>query len=280
MKDLYPVTRVVVPVASPNDLTVSDFDSYQQTGFLAVANVLTQEVLDDLCHEIDLLLQERITDTRLSPEPAQQALFNSLPVGERAHLVRKLMHFVDAAPHLRAASEHATVLSIVERLVGEKVRLIQDMALVKPAHVGSEKPWHQDLAYFDWHPADRVVGVWIALDTATVENGCMFLLPGSQAVGPVPHQHLRDCQIPDEQIATENCVAVPLEPGGALFFHSLLHHGTPHNNSPMGRRAVQYHYAGLSCTKRSLKEHANDFFAGDLYAGCRTTKTLALNEIQ
>ena len=48
--------------------------------------------------------------------------------------------------------QHAGVLDIVSRLVGEEVRMIQDMALVKSANIGSEKPWHQDLAYFDWHP--------------------------------------------------------------------------------------------------------------------------------
>jgi phytanoyl-CoA hydroxylase len=153
------------------------------------------------------------------------------------------------------------------------------MALVKPAHVGSEKPWHQDLAYFDWHPAEKVIGVWIALDAATVENGCMFVLPGSHTTGPVAHIHLRDCQIPDERVGIENSVAVPLRPGGALFFHSLLYHGTPPNDSPSSRRALQFHYAGLSCVQRSLREHADDFYDGDMYGGCRTPKTVAVADL-
>ena len=189
------------------------------------------------------------------------------------------MHFVDVAPHLQALSNQATIHRIVEGLVGETAQLIHDMALVKPAHIGSEKPWHQDLAYFDWHPAGGVIGVWIALDVATVENGCMFVLPGSHAAGPVAHIHNRDCQIPDERVEIENSVAVPLQPGGALFFHSLLHHGTPPNDSPTGRQALQFHYAGVSCARRSLHDHAGDFFEGDLYAGCRTPRTVALAEI-
>jgi phytanoyl-CoA hydroxylase len=189
------------------------------------------------------------------------------------------MYFLDAAPRLREICDHAGILGIVERLVGEKVRMIQEMALVKPANVGSEKPWHQDLAYFDWHPAGGVIGVWIALDPATVENGCMFVLPGSQNAGPVAHIHLRDCQIPDERVAVENSVAVPLQPGGLLFFHSLIHHGTPPNESPSGRRALQCHYAGLSCVQRSLREHADDFYEGDLYGGCRTPEAVAVADL-
>jgi hypothetical protein len=70
-----------------------------------------------------------------------------------------------------------------------------------------------------------------------------------------------------------------LRPGGALFFHSLLYHGTPPNDSPSSRRALQFHYAGLSCVQRSLREHADDFYDGDMYGGCRTPKTVAVADL-
>lgn len=279
MKNLYPVAQINVPVASPDTLTDADIAAYQRTGFLAVEQVLSADEVAAACADIDALLHERIQGVHLMPEPDEKERFAGIAPGNRAHLVRKLMHFVDVAPRLNDAATHSRILTIVERLVGERVRMIQDMALVKPAHVGSEKPWHQDLAYFDWHPADKVIGVWIALDAATVDNGCMFMLPGSQNEGPVGHIHLRDCQIPDERVAVNNSVAVPLQPGGVLFFHSLIHHGTPPNDSPSGRRALQFHYAGVSAAQRSLRDHATDFFEGDLYGGCRTSKPLALADI-
>jgi phytanoyl-CoA hydroxylase len=278
MKNLYPISQTAA-APSPASLTDADMSAYQRTGFLAVENVLSPDEIAAASRALDALLHEQIRDVALMPEPDQREQFDSLPPGNRAHLVRKLMHFVAASPPLRAISEHAGVLDIVGRLVGEEVRMIQDMALVKPAHIGSEKPWHQDLAYFDWHPADGVIGVWIALDAATVENGCMCVLPGSHAAGPVAHVHLRDCQIPDERVTAENSVAVPLQPGGALFFHSLLHHGTPPNASVFGRRALQFHYAGLSCLQRSLRAHATDFFEGDTYRGCRAPHTVTLAEL-
>lgn len=279
MKNLYPVTQAITAAASPGALTDADIAGYGRAGFLAVENVLSSDEIAAARCDVEALLEERIQGVNLMPEPAQRERFEALPPGGRAHLVRKLMHFVAAAPRLRETSEHPGVLAIVERLVGEKVRMIQDMALVKPAQVGSEKPWHQDLAYFDWHPADKVIGVWIALDEASVENGCMCVLPGSHTGGPAAHIHLRDCQIPDERVVTERTVAVPLKPGGALFFHSLLHHGTPPNESPLGRRAVQFHYAGVSCTQRTLQEHAADFFDGEMYAGCRTPGAVAVADL-
>ena len=106
----------------------------------------------------------------------------------------------------------------------------QDMALIKPPLVGSEKPWHQDQAYFNIPQGQTVVGVWIALDEAVPENGCMYIIPGSHTEGPVIHFKRRDWQICDTTVAM-TAIAVPLKPGGALLFHCLLHHGTPPSRS-------------------------------------------------
>jgi phytanoyl-CoA hydroxylase len=54
-------------------------------------------------------------------------------------------------------------------------------------------------------------------------------------------------------------VAVPLEPGGCLLFHSLIHHGTPTNNSGLRRRAVQFHYRPQSSPKTSEEERMQIF---------------------
>jgi len=147
--------------------------------------------------------------------------------------------------------------------------MVQDMALLKPPFHGSEKPWHQDTAYFDWTPLGGIIGVWIALDAATVENGCMQVIPGTHLAGPTPHYHLRDCQIADERVQVDRAVVVPLQPGGVLFFSGLIHHGTPPNASGDRRRALQFHYAAANCRNMTIKEHAALFNEGGAYAGCR-----------
>lgn len=121
--------------------------------------------------------------------------------------------------------------------------MFQDMALLKPPRLGREKPWHQDKAYFNIDPRERVVGVWIALDAATTDNGCMHLLP-QMPRQPIVHFQRRDWQICDTEILGNECVATPLRPGGVLLFDGLLVHGTPHNTSDQRRRAVQFHYHG------------------------------------
>jgi phytanoyl-CoA hydroxylase len=135
------------------------------------------------------------------------------------------------------------------------------------------------MAYFGWGPPEKIVGVWIALDPATPENGCMHVLPGTHRAGPVPHTHDRDCQIPDARVEVEKDVLVPLAPGGALFFSALLHHGTPPNDSPHRRWALQYHYAGVSCERMDRREHAALYFENDLYAGCRAPSGTPLADL-
>jgi phytanoyl-CoA hydroxylase len=165
-------------------------------------------------------------------------------------------------------AQHAGLLAIVRKLVGSDVRMIQDMALLKPPRVGREKPWHQDAAYFLYEPIDRIIGTWTALDEATAQNGCMHVLPGTHLLGPQAHYHDRDCQLPDDAVDVERDVIVPLRPGGVLFFAALLHHGTPPNRSPSRRRAVQLHYASVDCVKIDDARHAEIFRDGAGYAGC------------
>jgi phytanoyl-CoA hydroxylase len=167
-------------------------------------------------------------------------------------------------------SEHPRLLAIVERLLGGPVTLFQDMALLKPPHVGREKPWHQDAAYFLLGPPELILGTWTALDEATPENGCMHAIPGSHLAGPRPHAHVRDCQLSDDEVEREvaHDVVVPLKPGGVMFFTSLLHHGTPPNRSAARRRALQFHYARTDCRKIDAAEHARYFHDGTRHAGC------------
>lgn len=157
--------------------------------------------------------------------------------------VRKYMNFTGEHPALRHPIENGHRLrGVVESLIGENPLLFQEMALVKPPFIGSEKPWHQDNAYFSVAPLDAVIGVWIALDDAGVENGCMHVIPGGHKIGALRHFHGRDCEIVEGRLDTSKAVAVPVPAGGGLFFYGLLPHETPPNRSPYRRRALQFHF--------------------------------------
>ncbi|MFT5090324.1 MAG: phytanoyl-CoA hydroxylase [Candidatus Latescibacterota bacterium] len=158
---------------------------------------------------------------------------------------------------------HRRICGFLSELVGQEMRLKDVMALSKPPLIGSEKPWHQDNAYFNWLPLDLVGTVWVALDDATVENGCMHLLPGEHRRGPLRHYHTIDCEILPDRIEAKQAVPIELKAGGALYFSALLPHQTPPNKSANRRRALQFQYRGVEAYQVSVEEFGRVFAERD-----------------
>jgi len=178
---------------------------------------------------------------------------------ERELATRKVWNFVDFEPKLNEMATHPKLLRVVELLLGAKPLLVDDAALLKPPHSGQEKPWHQDMAYRGLDYDRRIIGVWIALDEADAENGCMHVIPRSHMYGAIPHYSVRDWQICDTNVNVESDAIVPLKPGGVLFFHGMTHHGTPNNFSAKRRRAVQFHYAPMGARLMTPQEYRRMF---------------------
>jgi phytanoyl-CoA hydroxylase len=220
---------------------------FRQQGFLVVHDAFSpEEVADALAGLVDLI-QGRHPDFKgVMFEAKARDRIDTLQPEERQDYVRKIAWFVEYEPRLKALSHHPKLLAVLARLIGEEPALFQDMGLIKPPMIGREKPWHQDFAYFNLPLGTPVVGVWVALDEALIENGCMHVIPGSHWEGPVVHFQRRDWQICDTDVQVTRSVAIPLKPGGVLLFDGLLHHGTPPSQSRRRRRAVQYHYKPVS----------------------------------
>lgn len=159
----------------------------------------------------------------------------------RASLVRKLAGFTKEHPPLAALAKKPELKELVKRIVGPRLRLFQTMAMIKPPR-GREKPWHQDHAYFNLPIETKIVGIWVALDKVTAENGAMVVLAGAHKEGPRVHFMRRDWQICDTDITGVGATVLPMEPGDVMIFDGKLPHGTPTNNTDMQRWAVQIHY--------------------------------------
>ena len=218
-------------------------EEYRAMGFLAVDRALTAEETGAAIFGLQAVIDDPSDRVDLQFEAVAAGRLDALTSEEKADSIRRLMKFSDDDERLRAIAYHPEILRIAREIIGvDDIVMFQDMALLKPPGVGREKPWHQDKAFFNIDLNATVVGVWIALDEATFENGCMHVLPGSHAEGPVPHFARRDWQICDTDVALAKDVAVPLAPGGLLFFDGLIHHGTPANRTDSRRRALQFHY--------------------------------------
>lgn len=249
--------------------TDEQVERYRRDGFLIVEHVLSEsEVQSALAGLLDLIAGKNPSFRHIQFEAAARTRLKSLPADERQDYVRKIFSFIDYEPRLRAVAEHPDIVAMARRLIGEEPALFEDKALVKPPRIGREKPWHQDHAYWNLPLDAPVVTVWIALDPATIENGCMYVIPGSHREGPVVHFRRRDWQICDTHVGASRAIAAPVAPGGCLFFDSYLHHGTPANSSPQRRRALQFVYVPASAVRITQAERLAVFGSEGKDATC------------
>lgn len=263
--ELYRPESHAEPIPNLEAFSAADADFYQTSGYLAVAKAFSPgEVNEAIAGFTDLCLGRVPGFVGVLFEAAVDSRIEDLAEDARLDAVRKLYRFVEHEPRTRALATHPRLLQVVSILLGgREPELYADQALSKPPRIGREKPWHQDLAFFDFDPSQvPVVGVWIALDPVGTDNGCMQLLPGRHREGPIPHFQRRDFQICDTDILGKRSVAVPLEPGGLLFFDGLLPHGTPHNTSSRRRRALQFHYVPAG-SPRAGREVRLSHFGGE-----------------
>jgi ectoine hydroxylase-related dioxygenase (phytanoyl-CoA dioxygenase family) len=146
------------------------------------------------------------------------------------------------------------VLEIGRSLLGPRLDCFLSQFIFKnPGAWG--QPWHQDSFYFPFDRAPQV-GLWLAVTEATLENGCLWVLPGSHRE-PVhehvpdrrPHANVGYVEIVDHDFAEE--VPVLLQPGDLLVFHSHLMHRSKDNASSGLRAAMVYHLAEHGTRDRS-----------------------------
>lgn len=259
--DLYRVGATAAPVLGGfGGVTDADLARYDQQGFLAIANAFSPREVEDAAAAVDAIFRDPARASMVTYEAGVKPE-DFASAEERYAAARKVFNFLGSGDDdgLSAMARHPGMLGLVERLLEGPAEVYQDMALLKPAYRGREKPWHQDHAYFRVPTDTRVVGVWIALDEATVENGCMHVMPGWHRKGPVVHFARRDWQLCDDDVEGTSCTAVPLQPGGCLVFDSYLPHGTPTNRSPRGRRSVQYHYCPRGARRVSNEDRMTVF---------------------
>ena len=112
-------------------------------------------------------------------------------------------------------------VDVTTGIIGPDVRLYWNQAVYKFPETHKEFPWHQDNGYTPVDP-EQYYTCWVALRDATVENGCVWLLPGSHKDGTRPHT---DSDLGRVGYTGDNeGVAVAMKRGAMAVFSSLLLH--------------------------------------------------------
>ncbi|MEU8540504.1 phytanoyl-CoA dioxygenase family protein [Streptomyces sp. NPDC048717] len=154
-------------------------------------------------------------------------------------------------PACEAQVRRSDLYRRVERLLGGPVRLFRDHSFYKPAGKGdrSRLVLHQDNRYWHLDPAEAVT-VWMALDDATLDNGCVRYVLGSHHWGRVAHTRPEEGSVLVEAHSEQETVAYPVPAGSALVHHANILHGSGPNLTDGPRRAYALVFVRADATVR------------------------------
>jgi ectoine hydroxylase-related dioxygenase (phytanoyl-CoA dioxygenase family) len=146
-------------------------------------------------------------------------------------------------PMLVQGQAFRNATAIARQLLGENCEPMGNHAILKPAGIGAPTPWHQDEAYWDPRHAHHALSIWMPLQPATLENGCMQFIKASHR-GPVllhelvaPHSHgLRVIQ--QGGLGAATACEIPTA-GATIHAGRTLHYAGP-NHSDQPRRALVF----------------------------------------
>jgi ectoine hydroxylase-related dioxygenase (phytanoyl-CoA dioxygenase family) len=145
-------------------------------------------------------------------------------------------------------ANNAAILDMVEQLIGPDIALWNSSLFAKPARIGTRTPWHQDGEYWPIRPL-ATCSVWIALDDATTDNGCLRFLPGTHRKRTLAEHHFNDAkdialplELHPSVVDESQAVDLILEAGQMSLHDVYLMHGSERNRSATPRRGMTLRY--------------------------------------
>ena len=160
------------------------------------------------------------------------------------------MHDLD--PVFDRFSRSPALAKVVDGLGFEQPAIIQSMYIFKPARIGGEVVCHQDSTYIYTEP-ESCIGFWFALEDSTVENGCMFFIPGGHKMNlKQRHYRVSDCKLTTEVLDPEpwpEHLKLPAEAsaGTLVIFSGRAPHMSGPNLSEKSRHAYTLHVIDQTC---------------------------------
>jgi len=155
------------------------------------------------------------------------------PVNESKDLKWRTMPHL-TLPWVSALAHDARILDAVEDLIGPDILVYTSTFFIKEAHTPTIAAWHQDSTYYGLSPKEEIT-VWVALSDASVEAGCMDVLPFDGPPEQLPHAaHVvkdsvnRAGQVITVALDESKAVAMPLKAGQFSMHHGLC----PHRSGP------------------------------------------------
>lgn len=226
---------------------MSDINSqYAEDGFYIGKSLLSENQCEEIKTDLAAMINGKYGDYPF--QSIKESLgFDNLNPEELYKKVLCIHHPHALSDVILSYMKAEQVTSVLKEVIGPCVKAMQSMMFIKGPGLQGQS-WHQDEYYIPTR--DRsLCGVWIALDDATIENGCLWVLKGSHKKGYLyPMQDHNDTENFDNAQTAfgfddHEEVPVQLKKGDVLFFNGYLLHRSKKNKSKNSfRRALVCHY--------------------------------------
>ena len=233
-----------------NGLTDQQIQSYQENGFVVIPDFLTDSELAEWRQCTDEAVAERLGGS------IDQMTNQMNPDDFYAQVFTQCLRLSDTHQGMRQLVHDPRIGQMATSLAGEAgMRIWHDQALIKPPH-GNPTAWHLDVPYWSFD-SRNALSFWVALDDATLANGCLWYIPGShrqarydnvgigQNLGGLFQVYPEWKSIPPQ--------AGPCPAGSIVWHNGLTAHAAGANMTIHPRRAMTCAFMPNGCTFNGKK---------------------------
>ncbi len=205
----------------------------QDDGYFVLEDVFTRAQMDALAEQIEA--HQGRHEERLRAQGGTQGISRADEITFTSHLAEH-----DAA--IRAFVTRPEFVALTTQILGPDIDLYWNQSVFKQRETRREFPWHQDDGYTPVEPSPYLT-LWLALNDATPENGCISVLPGAYKRGLLPHRPSPIGLVCHDNDDPDQGVLVPVRAGSMAVFWSLTPHKSGANVSPRPRKAYVIQYS-------------------------------------
>ena len=237
------------------DLTIEQIDFYQDNGYIVIEDFLTPDELETWRRHVGDAVAQR--DGRIvAGGPKAQDRVDSEESRYYDKVFVQRMNLWSDHEGMRELMLDPRLGKMVSALAGvHGMRIWHDQALIKQPWA-NPTGWHLDNPYWSYSSRDAIT-IWVALDDATRDNGCLYFLPGVHKSatfdGDTIGSNVSDLFEIYPQWAQVQSVAAPMKAGSCSFHNGLMPHGAGANMTPGTRRAMTCGYMPDGCVFNGIR---------------------------
>jgi phytanoyl-CoA hydroxylase len=240
----------------------SQIDFYQQNGFVVIENFLNIE---------ELSLWRTAVSEAINERDGQKIPGKTGKVGEDdginkdseylSKVFDQMINLWQTNTKVKELMFDPKIGEMAAKLAGvDGIRIWHDQALFKRPWANPTS-WHLDTPFWSFSNRDAL-SIWVALDDATLENGCLFFIPGSHKLtsfeNPGIGKNMDSIFSVYPQLVTASSVAAPMKAGSCSFHNGLTIHGAHANMTAGSRRAMTCAYMPDGSTFNGIQNILSD----------------------